>query len=81
MDVGVVAVSTGIDSKNPEVQLTGPQLARQLGLDQSQLWLWIRHGIVPLAPEPEFAESQTQNQANPSLFAPTVVQTVLSIFL
>ena len=48
-----------VDSKNSEVQLTGPQLARQLGLDQSQLGLWIRHGIVSLVPEPEHTENQT----------------------
>jgi hypothetical protein len=48
-----------VGSKSPEVQLSGPELARQLGLDQSQLGLWIRHGIVPLAPESELTENQT----------------------
>jgi hypothetical protein len=59
MDVEVATIPTELDSQVAAARLTAPQLARQLGIDQSQLWPWTRRGIVTLVPEPELAESQT----------------------
>ncbi len=55
--VEVATISTELESKSPEVWLTAPQLAQQLGIGQDHLWLWIRRKVVVLASEPEIAKS------------------------
>jgi excisionase family DNA binding protein len=35
-----------VERLRPENRLTGPQLAKRLGLSRAQLWQWIKHGKV-----------------------------------